>query len=141
MGARTGASACACRHANFEQVLSTCLAYHISQMIMFWQTLYARNWQFKTWKEWYLFIDLAYYMLWFFLTCFIDDLGVHEIPIIWCESRFLSRHCQFAPWHMLEGNYTKALFSCFSLQIHFTLKLKKGWKLVLQEVNQLAFEQ
>lgn len=43
--------------------------------------------------------------------------------------------------HVDEGNYTKTLFTCFLLQIHFALKLKKGWKIVsTRRIDQLVPE-
>lgn len=55
---------------------------------------------------------------------------------------FCCRHCYTVLCHMDEGNYTKTLFTCFLLQIHFTLKLKKGWKIVsvTRSIDQLVPE-
>lgn len=59
--------------------------------------------------------------------------------VVWTS--FCGRHCYTVVCHVDEGNYTKTLFTCFLLQIHFALKLKKGWKIVsTRRIDQLVPE-
>lgn len=130
-----------------------------------WQAYYAINWHFKTLKT-LIFSLILHRMSWYFLRkkvwpkCIIrpeehNNFGacirvklvrnlltgsclIHS-EVVWTS--FCGRHCYTVVCHVDEGNYTKTLFTCFLLQIHFALKLKKGWKIVsTRRIDQLVPE-